>query len=303
VDVLLTGASGHVGGRLLAELELGGHQVRALSRNPDRLETGPATRPVRGDVNDRESLLPALEGADVAYYLVHSLDASSFAADDRAAAETFAAAAAESGVGRVVYLGGLGADGEDLSEHLASRQEVGAILRGGDVPAIELRASILIGAGSLSFELVRSVVESLPVVPLPDWTKNESQPIATDDVVQYLLHAGTVTLDESRVYEIGGADRMAYLDLLELYADVRGLSRTFVPLPVPVPAALLSPTRAPGEWLAGLAPERARAAAALLDSLRFATVADDAAALRDFPVRPRGAREAIERELERYSSA
>ena len=297
MEVALTGATGHVGGRLLAELELGGHQVRALSRNPDRLETGPATTALRADVSDRESLLPALDGVDVAYYLVHSLDASTFADDDRAAAETFAGAAADAGVGRVVYLGGLGAEDDDLSEHLASRQEVGAILRGGGVPAVELRASILIGAGSLSFELVRSIVENLPVVPLPDWAKNDAQPIATDDVVQYLLHAAALPLPESRVYEIGGADRLSYLGLLELYAEVRGLQRTFVPLPVLVPASLLSPTKAPGEWLAGLAPERARAAAALMDSLRFATVADDAAALRDFPVRPRGAREAIEAEL------
>lgn len=293
----------------MPELERRGHTVRALTRDASRLngETGPRTRAVEGDVRDAESLAPALEGADAAVYLVHSLDAVGFADDDRDAAETFAAAAARAGVGRLVYLGGLGdpADGDDgeLSEHLASRQEVGRILRESGVPTVELRASILIGAGSLSFELVRNVVESLPVVPLPDWAKNDSQPIATDDVVAYLAAALELELDGERVYEIGGADRLSYLDLLELYADVRGLSRTFVPLPVPLPA-LVSPTSAPGEWVAGLLPDQARAAAVLIESLRFPTVADDAAARSDLGVEPRGAREAIELALREggYSS-
>lgn len=296
MEVLLTGATGHVGSRLLPELERRGHSVRALTRDASRLEgkLGARSRAVEGDVRKRDSLMPALEGADAAFYLVHSLDAVGFADDDREAAETFGAAAQETGVGRIVYLGGLGDATEgELSEHLASRQEVGEVLRRCGVPTIELRASILIGEGSLSFELVRTVVENLPVVPLPDWVKNDAHPVATDDVIAYLAATLEVDAEPSRVYEVGGADRMSYLDLLELYADVRGLRRVFVPLPVPVPA-LLSPTSAPGEWLASLAPERARAAAVLIESLQFPTVADDADARRDLGVEPRGAREAIE---------
>lgn len=257
-------------------------------------------RVVEGDVSDRDSLVPALEGVDAAFYLVHSLDSAGFADADRTAAETFAEAAADAGVSRIVYLGGLGAEDDDLSEHLSSRQEVGAILRGGVVPTIEFRASIVIGDGSLSFELIRAVVENLRIAPLPDWTTNDSQPIATDDVVAYLAEALELELGGSRVYEIGGPERMSYLDVMELYAEVRGLQRSFVPLPVPLPQ-LVSPTRGPGEWLASLAPEKARAAAVLIESLQFSTVVTDDAARRDFDVAPRPVRAALEDAI--YSSA
>lgn len=280
---LVAGASGHVGSRLVRALEQRGIEVRAVSRSGGE-------GLIVGDVADRGSMLELLWGVDVAYYLVHSLGlAGKFEEDERRAAETFAAAARDRGVGRLVYLGGIVHD-DDLSPHLESRREVGEILRGSGIPTIEFRTSIVVGAGSASFELVRDLVDALPVLVGPDWLDNPAQPIGVDDVVAYLVAALDVSLEGSVVYEIGGADRGTYRDLVDEIARRRGRPGVLASLPVPwVPVGASTLPERLGE----LVPERARLAANLLESLRYGTAVEDDAALRDFDVRPVGLREAV----------
>ncbi len=218
--ILLTGATGYVGGRLLPVLESAGHRVRCLTRHPEALRhrLGENSEIILGDVLDSASLPAHLAGVDTAYYLVHAMGSeNSFEAEDRRAAHGFAAAAREAGVKRVIYLGGLGA-GENLSAHLRSRQEVGAILREFGVQTIELRASIVIGSGSASFEMIRSLVEKLPVMVTPRWVHTRTQPIAIEDVIAYLVQALTLPLAASRIFEIGGPDQVSYLELMREYA-------------------------------------------------------------------------------------
>jgi uncharacterized protein YbjT (DUF2867 family) len=289
--ILLTGATGYVGGRLLRALEERGARVRCLARRPEflRPRLGPGTEVVQGDVRDAASLRRALEDVGTAYYLVHSMGSRGrFAEEDRLAAEAFGAAARERGVRRLVYLGGLGAE-EDLSTHLASRQEVGRLLRESGVPTIEFRASIILGSGSLSFELIRALVEKLPVMITPRWVRRQAQPIGIEDVVAYLLAALDVPA-ENGVFEIGGPDRASYLDLMLEYARQRGLRRWILPVPV------LSPGLS-SLWLGLVTPIYARVGRKLIDSLRHDTVVTDSAALDVFPIRPRGLAEAIARAL------
>lgn len=288
--VLLTGASGYVGGGLRRALEERGVDLVCLARRPEYLcpRVGPRTQVARGDVLDPASLGAALQGVDVAYYLVHSMGSSGdFEAQDREGALNFARAARQAGVGRIVYLGGLGG-GEPLSPHLRSRQEVGRILRESGVPTLELRASIVIGPGSLSFELVRALVERLPVMLVPRWTRVQAQPIAMRDLIAYLLGALELELPpgESRVYEIGGADRVSYGDLMREYARQRGLRRAMLRVPVITP-------RLSSLWLGLVTPVYARIGRKLIESIRHPTIVRDDAALRDFSVRPMGMREAI----------
>jgi uncharacterized protein YbjT (DUF2867 family) len=208
--ILVTGATGYVGGRLWRLLEADGRRVRCLARRPAELasQVGQATEVVKGDVLEAESLRPALAGVESAYYLIHSMGSGrDFEEQDRIAARNFGSAARRAGVRRIIYLGGLG-HGPDLSPHLRSRQEVGEILRESGVPVLELRASIVLGSGSLSFEMIRALVERLPVMITPRWVEVEAQPIAVDDLLAYLVAALDVSLTESRVFEIGGADRV-----------------------------------------------------------------------------------------------
>ena len=280
--VLVTGATGHVGSSLIEELLRAGRPVRALSRGT---EERAGVEFVRGDVLERGSLDDALAGVGAAYYLVHALGSGGgFGDEELVGARNFAAAAAEAGVERIVYLGGL-AHGDDLSEHLRARQAVGEVLRGSEVLTIELRASVVIGEGSASFELVRGLVDYLPVLVLPDWIDNECQPIALEDVVAYLVAALDVDVPGSAVFEIGGADRITYRRLLEEYARAAGVERPTLAVPaVPVPFA---------SWLTSAAPEQVRVWAKLAESLRFDSTVHDEAALQAFDVRPRGVREAI----------
>jgi uncharacterized protein YbjT (DUF2867 family) len=291
--ILLTGASGYVGGRLRPALESQGHEVRCLARRPEllRSKVGPATEVVPGDVLDRPSLDAALRGMDVAYYLVHSMGASGpFEEADRQAARHFGEAAKAAGVGRIVYLGGLGSDDEVLSPHLRSRQEVGHILRQSRVPVLEFRASIVIGSGSLSFEMIRSLVERLPVMITPKWVKVPAQPIAIDDVLAYLVAALQRPAGESRTYEIGGADQMSYADIMRAYARQRGMRLRMIPVPILTP--FLSSL-----WLGLVTPLYARIGRKLIESIVHATVVRDPAALSDFTVRPVGVEEAVRRAL------
>jgi uncharacterized protein YbjT (DUF2867 family) len=252
---------------------------------------GEGTEVVRGNVLDPESLKGAMAGVDAAYYLIHSMgSAGDFEAEDRRAALNFAAAAREAGIRRIVYLGGLGRE-PGLSRHLRSRQEVGRILRESGVPTIELRASIVIGSGSLSFEMVRALVQKLPVMITPRWVSQPAQPLAIEDLVAYLVSAADVDLSESVVVEIGGADRVSYMDIMEEYARQRGLRRFLIRVPV------LSP-RLSSLWLGLVTPVYARVGRELIDSIRNTTTVEDDSARRLFPdMRPRGIREAIARAL------
>jgi uncharacterized protein YbjT (DUF2867 family) len=280
--VVVTGATGHVGSRLVGALLADGRRVRAISRESF---TRSGVETVRADVLDRGSLTAALADARAAYYLVHALASDGgFGEEERLGARNFVAAAEEAGVERIVYLGGI-ARGEGLSEHLRTRQEVGEILRASDVLTIELQASVVIGDGSASFELVRALVDYLPVLVLPDWIDSYSQPIALADVVEYLVGALDVEVPGSAVFEIGGADRITYRQLLDEYGRAVGSKRPIVALPaLPIPFA---------GWLTSAAPERVRVSAKLVDSLRFDSSVEDQAALQAFEVRPRGVREAI----------
>ena len=205
--VLVTGGTGYVGGRLLHELERRGVPVRCLARNPDALRgrVAPSTELARGDALDAASLRTALTGIETAFYLVHSMGATGDFADlDRAAARTFGAAALEAGVRRIVYLGGLGDSAEALSAHLRSRHETGEVLRESGVPVTELRASIIIGSGSLSFEMVRALTERLPVMICPRWVAIKTQPIAIEDVLAYLIEAAELPEGPSRILRSAG---------------------------------------------------------------------------------------------------
>ena len=277
---------------MLPALEHSERRLRCAVRTPDRLTSRVATETevVAADVFDGASLERALAGVDIAYYLVHSMGSDGeFEERDRTAAELFGAAARDQGVRRIVYLGGLGRGGS-LSSHLESRQEVGRILAASGVETIEFRASIVIGSGSLSFEMVRALVERLPVMVTPRWVRTPTQPIAIEDVVAYLAAALDLPAGGSRVYEIGGADVVSYGELMREYARQRGLRRTMIEVPV------LSP-RLSSLWLSLITPLYAQVGRKLVDGVRNETLVADDAARRDFDIAPRGVREAIERAL------
>jgi uncharacterized protein YbjT (DUF2867 family) len=292
--ILLTGASGYVGGRLLARLEERGLAVRCLARRPEFLarRVGPRTQVVAGDALRADTLPAAFAGVDTAYYLIHSMGnaGAAFEAEDRLAAENFGRAARAAGVRRIVYLGGLGDEHLELSPHLRSRHEVGRALRDSGVPVIEFRASIVIGSGSLSFEMIRALVERLPVMITPRWLRVIAQPIAIDDVLAYLEAALELETQESRIYEIGGAERVSYGELIQEYARQRGLRRLMIPVPVLTP-------RISSLWLGLVTPLFARVGRTLIESICHETVVQDDRARRDFGIEPVGAREAIERAL------
>lgn len=290
--ILLTGATGYLGGRLLRALEEGAHPVRCMARRPEflRPRVGPRTEVIYGDVLEPGSLDAALEDVTSAFYLIHSMASrGDFEQEDRRAVTAFVAAAKHAGVKRIIYLGGLGEKGE-LSSHLASRHEVGRILRESGVATIEFRASIIIGSGSLSFEMIRSLVGKLPVMTTPKWVDTAAQPIAIEDVIAYMLAALDYESDQSEVFEIGGADQASYRDIMTEYARQRGLKRYFISVPVLTPG--LSSL-----WLGLVTPIYARVGRKLIDSLRNPTVVHDQRALEVFPIRPRSLRQAIERAL------
>jgi uncharacterized protein YbjT (DUF2867 family) len=297
--ILLTGATGYIGGRLLPMLVEGGWRVRCLARQPENLalRVPAGVEVVRGDLLDAGSLPAAMEGVTAAFYLVHSMGAArDFEEQDRLAADHFAAAARAAGVQRIIYLGGLGEDGPDLSAHLRSRHEVGRRLRAHGVPVIEFRASIIIGSGSLSFEMIRALVERLPVMITPRWVRVTAQPIAIGDVLAYLRAGLTVETGEGgHIIGIGGPDRVSYGELMGEYARQRGLRRWLIPVP------LLTP-RLSSLWLALVTPLYARVGRKLVDSLRHPTVVRDDSARRLFPIQPVGVREAIARALRNEDS-
>ena len=235
--VLVTGATGFIGTRLVPALLEAGHEVRAMTRRPESYP-GQVT-PVRGDVFDPGSLAEPLEGVDVAIYLVHSLDDQDFERKDAEAASAFGLAAAAQGVRQIIYLGGLGKDGEDLSPHLRSRREVEKLLGEAGVPVTVLRAAIVVGAGGVSWEMTRELVKNLPAMVVPRWASTRTQPIAVDDVIRYLVGVTGNDQAKDRVFEVGGADQLSYKGMLQQAGEVMHGRRVPI-LQVPVGTPMLS---------------------------------------------------------------
>jgi uncharacterized protein YbjT (DUF2867 family) len=288
-EILITGATGYVGGRLLRHFEDRGQPVRCLVRDRRRLrETAPTTEVVQGDCLEAASLGRALAGIRTAYYLVHSMaSAANFASADRRAAENFGRAARLAGVRRLVYLGGLADDSGTLSTHLKSRAETGDVLRASGVPVIEFRAGVVIGAGSLSFKMIQALVERLPIMICPRWVETRTQPIAIRDVVAYLSAALDLPDATSRTFDIGGADVVSYGAMMRAYAQLRGLRRLLVPVPVLTP-------HLSGLWLALVTPSQARIGRALVEGLRNSTIVRSADAREAFAIEPMPLRAALE---------
>ncbi|MDH3629216.1 MAG: SDR family oxidoreductase [Acidobacteriota bacterium] len=296
--IALAGATGYVGSRLLEALEAANYPVRCLARRPTFLSdrVGKTTTIIKGDCLDASTLGPLLRGVDCAFYLVHSMGSEKdFAEQDRRAALNFSRAAREAGVKRIVYLGGLGDSSEELSRHLKSRHETGDVLRSTGIPVIELRASIILGSGSLSYELIRALVERLPVMVCPNWVRMKAQPIHIEDVVTYLIASMKLPESDNRVFEIGGEDQVSYADIMREYARQRGLRRLMIPVP------LLTPYLS-SLWLGLTTPVYARVGRKLVKSIRNATVVRNDEALHVFGRRPVGMAEAIRRALRNEES-
>jgi uncharacterized protein YbjT (DUF2867 family) len=278
--VLVTGATGYVGGRLVPRLLEAGYTVRVLARDPHRLQGRPWLEQVevaQGDVLDLATLDAALTGVDVAYYLVHSMfGGRDFTRRDVTAARGFGQAAKAVGVGRIIYLGGLGDEGSALSRHLRSRQETGQALREAGVPVTEFRAAIIVGSGSVSFEMIRYLSERLPVMVCPRWTSTRVQPIAIRNVLDYLVAANEVPASAGHIVEIGGADVLTYGEMMLQYARARGLHRLLIPVPV------LSP-RLSSYWVHWVTPIPAPIARPLIEGLRNEVVVRSPLAHTLFP--------------------
>ncbi|MDR6904446.1 uncharacterized protein YbjT (DUF2867 family) [Agromyces sp. 3263] len=265
--VLVTGATGYIGGRLVPRLVEAGHDVRVLVRRADRLRDVPwaaSVDVVEGDLVDRSAVDGAMEGVEVVYYLVHSMGGrGDFEASELAIARNVAASAREHGVGRIVYLGGLHPEGVALSRHLRSRMQVGEILLASGVPTIVLQAGVIIGSGSTSFEMIRHLTEVLPYMPAPRWVRSFIQPIAVRDVLHYLMRAAEVAPDVNRAFDIGGPDVFRYGQLMNGYAVEAGLpQRPIAALPV------LTPWLA-GQWVNLVTPIPRRLAVPIIESLQF----------------------------------
>lgn len=287
--VLVTGASGFIGRRLVPELVDAGHEVRAMTRRPDDYD-GRGTA-VYGDVGDPSSLAEALADVDAAYYLVHSLDAEDFEEKDAAAARAFGQAAAALGVKQIIYLGGLGADDQELSPHLRSRREVEKLLAESGVPVTTLRAAIVVGHGGVSWEITRQLVDRLPAMVAPKWAKTRTQPIAVDDVVRYLV--GVLDREEAldRVFEIGGPDRIDYLGMLREAARVsKGRATPIVPVPVLTP-------RLSSHWLSLITSVDSTTGRNLIDSMGVEVVVTDHSIRDVVPGEPLSYAEAVRRAL------
>src|SRR5579871_3223017 len=292
--LLLTGGSGYVGGRLLPLLEKQGVRLRCLARSPEKMcsRVQAGTEIVQGDVLEPASLDQAMQSVHTAYYLVHLMSGSKdFEKEDRQAATNFAGAAKKAGVRRIIYLGGLGDDTDPtLSPHLRSRHEVGKILKDSGVETIEFRASLVIGTGSLSFDLVKSLTDRLPVMLCPRWLTTPTQPIAVDDVLAYLLAAKDLPPGESRIFEVGSPDVTTYGGMIRDYARQKGLRRWLISVPVLTP--YLSSL-----WLALVTPAKFEVGRHLIEGLKNPTVVRDRTALDLFPIRPMGIQEAIQKAL------
>lgn len=275
--MLVTGASGFVGRRLTAALVEAGHEVRAMTRRPESYDG--AGEAVGADVFDATTLCAALDGCQAAYYLVHSLDAADFEERDAAAARAFGCAANELGLERIVYLGGLGDDGDNLSAHLRSRREVEKLLAAGGVPVITLRAGIIVGHGGISWELTRQLVQHLPAMVTPRWVHTRCQPIALADVVRYLVGVLDAPGATDRPYEIGGPEVLEYVEMMKRVASLQG--RTMIVIPVPVLTPRLS-----SYWLSFVTDVDHQTAVSLIGSMSNEVVVRDDAIREVVPFEP-----------------
>ncbi|WP_336923722.1 SDR family oxidoreductase [Aquipuribacter sp. SD81] len=293
--VLVTGATGYIGGRLVPALLRAGYRVRTLTRHPERLagrDWSGDIEVVRGDATDPHAVREALRGVAVAYYLIHSLASGRrFERLDRTAARVFARVAREEHVGRIVYLGGLYPEGEDLSPHLQSRREVGEVFLDSGVPTAVLRAAVILGSGSASFEMLRYLTERLPVMVAPRWLRNRIQPIAIRDVLRYLVGVASLPPDVNRSFDIGGPDVLTYRDMMQRYAAVAGLSRRVI-----MPVNVLSP-RLSSHWVGIVTPVPHRIAKPLVASLVHEVVVKDDD-IRDYVPDPPEGRIGFDRAVE-----
>jgi len=288
VKVLVAGASGFVGRRLCPALIEAGHDVQAMTRRPESYQGGGAA--VYGDVHDPKTLPEALAGCQAAYYLVHSLDSPDFERKDADAAWAFAETAAAAGLQRIVYLGGLGDDDDDLSAHLRSRRGVEQLLGSAGVPVTTLRAGIIVGHGGISWELTRQLVEHLPAMITPRWVRTRTQPIAIDDVVRYLV--GVLKLPDAadHAYDIGGPEVLEYVTMMRRVAQIQG--RKFLVMPVPLLTPQLSSL-----WLALVTDVETQTARALVDSMTNEVVVRDDSIRALVPFEPMGYDEAVRQAL------
>lgn len=294
--ILVIGASGYVGGRLVPRLLVAGYTVRCLARDPRKLDgrNWEHVEVFRGDVFDGESVLRAAQGCDVLYYLVHSMGEgeSHFQERDRTAAKNTADAAGAAGVRRIIYLGGLGKRSSDLSPHLRSRNEVGVILASGSVPVTEFRAAMIIGSGSASFEMMHSLVNRLPVMTAPKWVSTRSQPIAIRDVLRYLIDCLDIPASEGKVIDIGGPDIVTYKEMMERFAHHLNLKRAILVVPVLTP-------RLSSLWINLVTPISASLARPLVEGLKSEMVCESDLASRLFSFSPLTFDEAVTLALQR----
>ncbi len=277
MQVLVAGASGFIGRRLGPALEQAGHTVRAMTRHPGSYSGSGSAVP--GDVGDEDSLRTALDGCQVAYYLVHSLGEGDFAERDAAGARSFSRAAHAVGIRRIIYLGGLGDDRDELSAHLRSRREVEHLLGSADVAVTTLRAGIVVGYGGISWEMTRQLVEHLPAMVTPRWVRTRTQPIAVADVIRYLVGVLEEAHAEPRSYDIGGPEVMEYVDMLRRVAAIEGRRMLVVPVP------LLTP-RLSARWLSLVTDVDVPTGRSLIDSMANEVVVRDDSIRRVVPFQP-----------------
>lgn len=293
--ILITGSTGYIGGRLVPKLLASGYNVKVFVRDAGRLvgrDWIDKVEVIEGDVLDPHTLPLAMDGVQYAYYLIHSMGSGTNFHDlDVEAARNFGGAAKEAGLQGIIYLGGLGDPASDLSQHLASRQETGEMLRESNVPVIEFRASVVVGAGSLSFEIVRNLVERLPIMVCPSWVYTKTQPIAIDDLLDYLIAPMNLGTIPDCVVEVGGSDVVNYRDIMLGYAKARGLRRFLLPIPILTP-------RLSSYWVHLVTPISSRIARPLIEGLRNEVIVRDFSARGLFPdIKPMSYMDAVERTL------